>query len=206
MEEHSNIEKITSKIIEDARKKADGIIEDANTAAKEKKASARKKGSDIKAYILDSAGKSAEQTEKKMISAATIKARTAILESKEKLILEAFEKAAEELEKISEGREYSGVLKKLATATCINIGGGDLELVVRKNDEDLLKKELKKIEEEVKKSTGKKTSLKISGDGKVAGVIVRNLDDKIEIDSTFKNRLELLRPELRLKVAEALFR
>lgn len=206
MEEHSNIEKITSKIIEDARSKADEIIEEAKTSAKEKKTAAKKKGSDAKQYILDSANRTAEQAEKKMISAATIRARTTILESKEKLIREAFEKASTELEKMSDNREYGGILKKIATDTCEKIGGGDLELIVRKKDVEILKKELKKIEDSVKKSTGKKTSLKISGTGKAAGVIVINLNDEIQIDSTFKNRLELLRPELRLKVAEVLFK
>jgi vacuolar-type H+-ATPase subunit E/Vma4 len=127
------------------------------------------------------------------------------------------------------------------------MGGGELEIIVRKEDEKSILKSLKNIESDVKKITGEKTTIKISTQKISPGVIVRNIesgvkkitgekttikistqkispgvivrrgdgkveidstfqgDGKVEIDSTFQTRLELLRSELRLKVAGELF-
>ncbi len=64
---------------------------------------------------------------------------------------------------------------------------------------------VKTIEKEVKAATGSDTKISVSTESIGPGVIVKGGGGKFEIDSTFKNRLELLRPSLRLMVAEALF-
>ncbi len=206
MEEASSVEKITSKIIEDAEKTSDEIIAEAKRLSQERKDAAKRKGEAEKKRILEDANKKADQTKRKLISEAMIKARTAVLESKEKLIQEAFEKASEELGKIPEKKGYRESLRRLATDTCIELGGGNLELVVRKKDENILKADLKKMEKDVKSSTGVDTKLKLSSEVIGAGVIVRRSDKGVEIDSTIGNRLELLTPELRIKLAEVLFK
>ncbi|MFQ5800749.1 MAG: V-type ATP synthase subunit E [Candidatus Hydrothermarchaeales archaeon] len=205
MDERSSVERITSKILDDANKRSQEIISDAEREGQEKIEAARRKGEEIKKKLIEDAEKAAEQTHKKIVAEARIKARTTILESKEKLIREAFEKAQERLEKLPKDKTYPEVLRKLAAETCIEIGGGGLELLVRKEDEKAQAKELEKTEKEVEDATGKKTSLKISTANIGPGVIVKRGDGKVEIDSTFQNRLELLRSELRLQVAGVLF-
>ncbi|HDH28604.1 MAG TPA: hypothetical protein ENH13_05680, partial [Euryarchaeota archaeon] len=103
------------------------------------------------------------------------------------------------------GKGYADVLTALTRDTCIELGGGELEVIVRDADEKVISKAAKAIEKEVKAATSVDTKISVSTDAIGPGVIVKGKSGKVEIDSTFKNRLELLRPSLRLKVAEALF-
>lgn len=205
MDERASVQRITSKILDDANKRSQEIIGDAEREGQEKIEAAKRKGEEIKKRLVEGAEKTADQARKKIVAEAKIKARTTILESKEKLIREAFEKAQERLEKLPKDKTYPEVLRKLVADTCIEMGGGELELIVRKEDEKALAKGLKKMEKEVKEATGKPTTLKISTADIGPGVIVRRGDGKVEIDSTFQKRLDLLRSELRLQVAGVLF-
>jgi vacuolar-type H+-ATPase subunit E/Vma4 len=200
-----NVGKITSKILEDAQAKSGEIIGQAESEAQEKLHTAMRKGEAAKEKLITDAQKMADLTRKKIVAEGKIKARTVLLESKEKLIRAAFEEAEKELGKLHEDPGYPDILKKLVTDTCVRMGGGELVIVVRKEDEKTVLKDLKKIEKEVK-SINKSASLKIETENIGPGAIVRRGDGRVEIDSTFGNRLELLRPELRLKVAEALFK
>ncbi len=200
-----NVDKITSKILEDAERKSQDIIEQAESEAREKLDASKRKGEATRDRLVDEAEKSAEQTKKKITAESKIKARTILLESKEKLIQEAFAKAREKLEKLPNQKSYPDKLVKLAVDTCIQLGGGELEIVVRKTDEKIVAAALKKIEKEVIAATGDATKISISAADIGPGVIVQRADGKVGIDSTFQSRLELLRPGLRLKVAEALF-
>jgi V/A-type H+-transporting ATPase subunit E len=192
-----NVDKITSKILEDAERKSQDIIEQAESEAREKLDASKRKGEATRDRLVDEAEKTAEQTKKKITAESKIKARTILLESKEKLIQEAFAKARL--------KSYPDKLAKLAANTCIQLGGGELEIVVRKTDEKIVAVALKNIEKEVIAATDDTTKISISTADIGPGVIVQRADGKVGIDSTFQSRLELLKPGLRLKVAEALF-
>ncbi len=200
-----NVEKIISKIMEDANKKSQEIKETSEKQAEEKLESARKRGEASREKINKEADRAADQTRKKIIAEATIKARTVILESKDKLIQAAFTNAETELESLMSSKNYSKVIRDMAVDTCIEMGGGEIEITTRKEDEKTLAKELKNIEKEVEKATEKATRIKLSTDEISPGIIARGMGGEVEINSTFNNRLELLRSELRLKVAEVLF-
>ncbi|GBE17710.1 V-type ATP synthase subunit E [archaeon BMS3Abin16] len=200
-----NVDKITSKILEDAEAKSAEIIEHARAESREKLEASRRKGEAARDRLVSEAEKSSDQTRKKIIAESNIKARTIILESKERLIRKAFDAAESELEKIAAGKGYADVLTALTRDTCIELGGGELEVIVRDADEKVISKAAKAIEKEVKAATSVDTKISVSTDAIGPGVIVKGKSGKVEIDSTFKNRLELLRPSLRLKVAEALF-
>jgi len=197
--------KIIDKILDDARKNSQEIISHAQEQAQEKIDAAKKRGKSKKNRIVEEAIKTSEQEKKRSIAEAKIKARTIILESKEKLIQEAFEVAEKEIETISKRKNYPEILKKTVRDTCVEMGGGELEIIARADDKGILEKELKNLQKEVSKAT-KDSSLKLSASNVNPGVIIRNTEGGVEIDSTFKNRLELLRPELRLAVSEALFK
>src|SRR3990172_7349481 len=200
-----DVGRITSKIIEDARKKSDETLGEAKREGSAKIEAAKKKGESTKDRFIKEARGTADQMRKKIVAESKIKARTILLESKEKLIQEAFLKAGEHLEKLSLDKKYSEVLIGLAVGSGIKMGGGELEIIVRKEDEKTVAKELKRIEKDIKEATGKPSAIHLSTEDMGPGAIVRRADGKVGIDSTIRNRLELLRTELRLKVAEALF-
>jgi vacuolar-type H+-ATPase subunit E/Vma4 len=200
-----SVDRITSKILEDATTKSQEIKDQSENEANEKLEAAKRKGESTKEKLVLDAQKTADQIRKKIIAESTIKARTILLESKEKLIGEAFEKAKEKLEKLPQDKNYSKILTELTIDTCTHMGGGELEIIVRKEDEKFISKSLNNIESDVKKITGEKTTIRTSASKISPGLIVRRGDGKVQIDSTFQTRLELLRSELRLRVAEELF-
>jgi len=200
-----NVDNITSKILEDAEAKSAEILEQTKAESREKLEASRRKGEAARDRLITDAEKGSDQIRKKIVAESNIKARTIILESKERLINRAFEAAESELEKIAAGKDYASVLTALTRDTCVELGGGELEVIVRDADKAVISKSVKTVEKEVKSATGVDTKISVSTEGIGPGVIVKGGGGKFEIDSTFKNRLELLRPSLRLKVAEALF-
>jgi V/A-type H+-transporting ATPase subunit E len=90
-----SVDRITSKILEDAHKKSQEIKDQSEKEANEKLEAAKRKGESTKEKLVSDAEKAADQIRKKIIAESTIKARTILLESKEKLIGEAFERAKE---------------------------------------------------------------------------------------------------------------
>jgi V/A-type H+-transporting ATPase subunit E len=205
MDEQASVDKITSKILEDANRKSQDIVGEAESAAQEKIEAARRKGEAAKKHLIDETEKLGEQTKRKIVSEGKIKARTTILETKEKLIQQAFEKAEKRLGELPGDKGYPEMLRALARDTCIEMGGGELEIVVRKGDEKLLAKELKKLEVAVKKAADNETKLKVVTGDIGPGVVVKRVDGAVEIDSTFQTRLDILRSELRLNVSGVLF-
>jgi len=206
LEQATSVERIVDKIMEDARRRAEEIRGNAEKEAQEKIESARRRGEALKKRLVDEARKEAEQVKRRLIAESRIKARTVLLESKERLIEEAFKQARDELRRLSEDKGFPKILATMALETCVALGGGELEISVGRDWKDMLSRELGRIEREVEKSSGRKSKLRLREESIGAGVMVRSLERGVQIDSTFDRRLELLRNELRLKVAEVLFK
>ena len=112
--ETMSIEKITSKIIADAREQALAIAEDAKMQCDEILANAEKEA----AAILED-GEKRGQEEKRIQrkkAVADIDGRKLVLETKQKLIASCFEKAEEALHNMEEER-YIAFLARVITST-----------------------------------------------------------------------------------------
>ena len=114
--ETMSIEKITSKIIADAREQALAIAEDAKMQCDEILANAEKEA----AAILEDGEKRGQEEKEKRIqrkkAVADIDGRKLVLETKQKLIASCFEKAEEALHNMEEER-YIAFLARVITST-----------------------------------------------------------------------------------------
>jgi len=185
------------QILQDARRTAAGIREDA-----EKKARVEREA------ILTRGQQVADREHQRVLADAKIRVRRRISDVKEEQIKKAFSEAESRLIGLADKPEYSNILNKLIVESGIVAGGGPLEVQVRAHDRPLLSEEMlahlsKKISNIVKKPT----SLKLSEEplAAIGGAIVRSGGGVIEVENTLDSRLERLKRELRFKVAEILF-
>jgi V/A-type H+-transporting ATPase subunit E len=125
-----------------------------------------------------------------------------LLQTKEELVDEAFEKALVKLKSFVETDEYQTYLVKLVediakkmeqSALIVEVNAKDKELLAA----DMLKKTSKKLKVELKISEQTPNYL--------GGCKVQTQDGKIVYDGTLDNRLQELKPELRAQIAKSLF-
>lgn len=196
-----NIDKITKKISEKSDAEADEILKEARVRADEIISEAQKKASEIKMEIVEKGERDSERERQRIIANAKLQSRKARLEAKEDVIREAFERAEGELKKVTRSNKYPSVLASLIKEAQ-GVIGGDVEVLVRKDDLGILTKEyLNKLSDDTK------SRVELSQDyiDTVGGAMVRSKDGKVEVNNTIEMRRERMRGELRPKVAQTLF-
>ncbi len=203
---NERVEKIEEIIINEAKGKAENIIAKAKEEAKKILDEAEQEAKKEAEEIINKKKADAEAQARRILSEAKLEARLKILNAKEQLISEAFDTAIEKLKEFSQSTQYKTALENLIKDAAIIIRGGDLEVLLPENTNVNL--DLSKIAKEVENQTGVKTSLSISNETirSIGGVIVRSKDQFLTVDNTFEARLERLREQLRVNVANLLFK
>ena len=200
------IEKIEEIIINEAKAKAEEIITKAKEKAQKILDEAKREAEKEVNEIINRRKVDAEARARRIISEARLEARLKLLNAKEEVISNAFDTALERLKEFCQTPEYKEVLENLIKDAAITIGGGNLEVLLSENTN--IEPGLSKIAKEVEKQTGTATSIVISKDKvkSIGGAIVRSLDQSFTVDNTFEARLERVREQLRVRVANVLFK
>lgn len=200
------IEKIEEIIINEAKAKAEEIITKAKEKAQKILDEAKREAEKEVNEIISRRKVDAEARARRIISEARLEARLKLLNAKEEVISNAFDTALERLKEFCQTPEYKEVLENLIKDAAITIGGGNLEVLLSENTN--IEPDLSKIAKEVEKQTGTATSIVISKDKvkSIGGAIVRSLDQSFTVDNTFEARLERVREQLRVSVANVLFK
>ena len=200
------IEKIEEIIINEAKAKAEEIITKAKEKAQKILDEAKREAEKEVNEIINRRKVDAEARARRIISEARLEARLKLLNAKEEVISNAFDTALERLKEFCQTPEYKEVLENLIKDAAITIGGGNLEVLLSENTN--IEPDLSKIAKEVEKQTGTATSIVISKDKvkSIGGAIVRSLDQSFTVDNTFEARLERVREQLRVSVANVLFK
>lgn len=196
----SNLNNLTSKILEDANLKAAEIIEKAKAeeaAIINKKA---KEAQDIKKSMTDKATMEAEIRKERIISGAELKVRNEKLRAKGEIIDKVFVTALETLKEMPSDK-FVNILKTYISNIDI---AGDEELIVPAKYKEAVSLALKDINEELKKNN-KLGEIKLyDGHREVAsGFIVAK--NGIEGNYTFESLLNYYRDELQGEIVKTLF-
>lgn len=202
-------EKIVSSILSDAKFKADSISEEAENESKSILEEGKKIALMEKEKILEDSKKQSAMRYQQIISEAKMKSRRMELDSREEVIEESFKKAEEKLEKIasSESAEYKESIKNIITEAALEIGGGDLILLLKQEDEAKIKDSISEIENDVKAKTGKETNLEMGNNiNTIGGTIVKTKNGDIEVNNTIEARMLRFKKSLRSEVARILFK
>jgi V/A-type H+-transporting ATPase subunit E len=202
-------EKIVSSILSDAKFKADSISEEAENESKSILEEGEKVALMEKEKILEDGKKQSAMRYQQIISEAKMKSRRMELDSREEVIEESFKKAEEKLVKIasSESAEYKESIKNIITEAALEIGGGDLILLLKSEDEAKIKDSISEIENDVKAKTGKETNLEIGSNiNTIGGTIIKTKNGDIEVNNTIEARMLRFKKSLRSEVARILFK
>ena len=205
----SGTEKIVSSILSDAKFKADSISEEAENESKSILQEGEKVALMEKEKILEDSKKQSAMRYQQIISEAKMKSRRMELDSREEVIEESFKIAEEKLLKIasSESAEYKESIKNIITEAALEIGGGDLILLLKSEDEAKIKDSISEIENDVKAKTGKETNLEIGSNiNTIGGTIIKTKNGDIEVNNTIEARMLRFKKSLRSEVARILFK
>ena len=164
---------------------------------------------------------------KQIISEAKMNARRAELGAKEEVIEEAFSKATEDLTNMANTNdsEYVDALVEMIKEAAVEIGGGDLIVLLKEEDipkvqdklesivgliKSLIKREkpsdLSAIATEVSQETDVETTLEIGEPiDTIGGAILRTRNGEIQVNNTIESRMLRFKKSLRSEVAKTLF-
>lgn len=202
-------EKIVSSILSDAKFKADSISEEAENESKSILEEGEKVALMEKEKILEDSKKQSAMRYQQIISEAKMKSRRMELDSREEVIEESFKKAEEKLVEIasSESAEYKESIKNIITEAALEIGGGDLILLLKQEDEAKIIDSISEIENDVKAKTGKETNLEMGNNiNTIGGTIIKTKNGDIEVNNTIEARMLRFKKSLRSEVARILFK
>jgi len=200
------VEKIEEIIINEAKAKAEEIIAKAKEKIQKLLDDAKKEAEKEVNDIINKQKADAEAHARRILSEARLEARLKLLNAKEDIISDVFNEALERLKEFAQSPNYKETLENLIKDAALIIGGGNLEVLLPENTN--IKPDLSKIAKEIEKQTGTTISLVISKDKvkSIGGVMVRSKDLSFTVDNTFEARLERMREQLRVGVANILFK
>jgi len=196
MAQDDNIQRLSREIIQQAENDAEKILADAKLKAEEIKKQAQDTVNNEKKRILDQAKNEAERIRGQSIATAQLKARTLILESREKLLTNVFESAIKKIPSIQEWNDYDKLVETLTMEAIDQLAAKKVILHADKVTSKILSDSvLKKI------STKFDGSIEL-GDPleKGTGIIAETVDRHLNYDNTFETRLRRLESELRSPV------
>jgi V/A-type H+/Na+-transporting ATPase subunit E len=198
----NGISAISNEVLGDVQKETEAIISTAENQAKESLKKAKEDADKNYLEIVNKANVKAEAEKRKIASVTEVERRNRLLQSKETLVDDAFEKALVKLTAFVKTKEYQKYLLKLVEGVAKQVGQKNLVISVNAQDNDWLNPD-------VLKRLSKKTNLDLSLSSQtidcIGGCIIQTSDGKIISDNTIDNRLQELKPVLRVEVAKILF-
>jgi len=193
---------IASEVLDDVQKEAEAIILAAENEAKETLKAAKEQADQNYQAIINQAKTKAETERRKITSVTEVEMRNRLLQTKEDLVDNAFEKALVKLQDFVKTEEYHEHLLKLIEKVAKRIASKNLLVQVNAEDktwltQDMLNRLSKKLRRELKLSD--------ETEDFIGGCKIQTVDGKITYDSTMNNRLQELKSTLRVEVAKILF-
>ena len=208
IEMSSGKEKIVSSIMSDAQIKTEAILAKAEKEKESILSEGEVQAVVEKERILETAEKQAKMRYQQIISEAKMNSRRMELEAREEMIEEAFNKAEEKLTEIasSDAAEYKTSLQKMITEAGVEIGGGDLVVLVKESDVTKVKDSLPSIEKEITDKINTTTKLEMGENiPTIGGTVLKTKNGEIEVNNTIEARMQRFKKSLRSEVAGILF-
>ncbi len=202
MSAKNGLSAIANDVIGDVQKESEAIILAAETEAKVTLKSAKEQADQIYRDIICQAKVKAGAEKRKIASVTEVEMRNRLLQTKEDVVDQAFEKAYVEIKNFAATEDYNDYLIKLIENSVEKMGKTDIVIQVNDKDynwltENLLKRLSKKWHQEIKLSDKTEDYL--------GGCIIQTADGKVIYDVTLDNRLKELKPILRVELAKILF-
>lgn len=196
----SNLNNLTSKILNDAEEKKNYILAEAE--AKKDKIISKKtnKAEADKEEIITKANIEAEVKKARIISNAKLSVRNDMLRAKQAVMSKVFSEAIEKLQKLSRG-DYKYYV--ISTLDSLELEGTEV-IIINEEDKDIFSNEFLEALNKELESKGKKGSITLNMEGKFNGGFILDRNG-IQINNTFEALINSLRGELEFEVNKVLF-
>jgi len=191
-----NIERLSRDILQQAQSEAEQLVSEAKSKAEEIHKRAQAEAAAQRDLILDKAKRDSDRIRSQAIATTQLKARTMLLESREKLLTEVFVEALKKLPSVQQWNDYEAIVEKLATEAISQIRA---EKVILRTD----KATAKLLTDSFVKKLAQKFNEKIElGDTLETknGIVATTVNGHLTYDNTLETRLQKLENELRSTV------
>lgn len=193
---------IASEVLEDVRKEAEAILLGAEKEAKQTLKTAKEDADKAYEAIVTEATAKTETEKRKIASRTQVDARNRLLQTKADLVEAAFNKALARLRDFVKTEDYHNYLITLIQEAAKNLEAKNLTLHVNAQDKAWLAQgKLNSLS----KKLGVALKLAEQTEECIGGCRAQTADEKVFYDNTLENRLQQLKPALRLEVATILF-
>jgi len=193
---------ITNEVLGDVQKEAEAVISQAENEAKETLKKAKEEADENYKTIINQAETKAETERRRISSITEVENRNRLLQTKENLVDQAFDKALKKLKDFTTTKQYQNYVIELIEKVAKGMGRKDIVIQVNTRDkawltEDTLDRLSKKIHCKLKLSS--------QSENFIGGFKIQTENGKITYDSTIDSQLQDLKEALRIEVAKILF-
>jgi V/A-type H+-transporting ATPase subunit E len=193
---------IASDVLEDVQKEAEALIIDAENEAKKNLQISKEQADHNYLSIVNESQVEAEAERKRINSLTEVEIRNILLQTKEKIVDEAFQKAIEKLEDFAETDEYYTFLTKQIKKASSKLISKNFFIQVNYKDKKWL---ASSNLESLSKKLGIILELFDQTENFIGGCKIQTKDGSITYDGTIDNRLAELKISLRGEIANLLF-
>jgi V/A-type H+-transporting ATPase subunit E len=191
-----NMETLSQAVMSEARTEADQILSEAKRKADAIRQNAQRQAEDERKDILARASIDAERNRRQAIATAQIKARSILLESREKVLNEVFDSALQQLPSVQQWSDYDKTAGLLLREALIHLGASSAHIYADKMTRQYLTDQLldnfaKELHMELKLKEPLERGM---------GVIVETEDGRQRYDNTLETRLSRMQDALRSPV------
>lgn len=199
-------EQIQNTIIEEAKAEAKKIIKDAEVAARQLAEEALENAHSNLAGWADRRKQMAQTTGDRLIGKARNDAHMRTMNAKANMIAQAFEQARKRFEKERGTAKYKAFQKNLIINAGIQIGGGELVVLARKEDYSVISK-ITGLGTAISKGAGKSAKITVGKHAMnmLGGVMVQNKEGNITVDYQIETLLNQVEEKYRNDIAKILF-
>lgn len=195
-EVEANVEALSRAILSEAHAEAEHILADARTKADAIRKRAQDQAAEERKTILDRSKQEADRIRSQKIATAQLKARTAQLEHREKMLNQVFQQAEQELPSVQQWTDYEEIAQNLLREAIMQLGVREVRMRADQKTLSLLSHHfLKQLSDElnVKIDVGEPLE-------KGTGVLVETTDGHLQFDNTLQTRLRRMQNSLRSPV------
>lgn len=192
---------IADEVLADIQKDVETQMAKSKEEAKKILKTAREESDKNYQSIINQAKMNAEAEKRRIISLTEVETRSQLLETKQLLVNQAFDEALNKLNEFVKTDDYHQYLFDLIEKATKRIRSKKLIIHVNANDKSWLTQNLDALCRRLR------LELQLSNqiENCIGGCKIETIDGRVIYDETFDNRLEELKPELRVEVAKILF-
>ncbi|MHA1992312.1 MAG: V-type ATP synthase subunit E, partial [Candidatus Hodarchaeales archaeon] len=200
-----NIDKIVQEIVSTAEIEREKIEKIAKNKITELNDTASKDLDRIRNQILEKNRSTVEAENKRMLGKSRLESKMILLNEKENKIKMVFDEVVSKLKSFTQSGDYSSTLRNLAVSGGVALEGGDLTVLLRKEDVSKFNKD--EAVQKIKELTNTEVTVTIRPEEsktKIGGLMIEK--GNIFVDNTFESIIQRRNAKLRETVTEILFK